>query len=112
MTRSVLGADALTPSMRDSIVVSEWSSSMPRPTMRRLAATVLASVMLTAGLSAGVSTAATIPANQLPAGSLADATGSSRIDIPSPFDELVIEIIHTVLVDGLGSQEPGPKPGI
>ncbi|MFC7448717.1 hypothetical protein [Rhodococcus daqingensis] len=45
---------------------------MPRPTMRRLAATVLVSAALTGGLAAGAGTASASPVESLPpAGSVA-----------------------------------------
>jgi hypothetical protein len=44
---------------------------MPRPTMRRLAATVLVSAVLTGGLAAGAGTAAAVPVVEPSAGSVA-----------------------------------------
>ncbi|MBP1160276.1 hypothetical protein [Rhodococcus sp. PvR099] len=85
---------------------------MPRPMMRRLAATVVASAVLAGGLAAGAGAACAVPANSLPGGSLADVTGSSDLEIPSPFGEILNAVGRFVAMDILGSSEPGPKPGM
>ncbi|MCZ4557283.1 hypothetical protein O4215_17080 [Rhodococcus maanshanensis] len=79
---------------------------MPRPTMRRLAATVLVSAALTGGLAAGAGTAAAVPVDQLPGGSLAGGIGSSGVEVPSPLGEVIIAL--ATKITGIA---PGPLPG-
>ncbi|MFI6429645.1 hypothetical protein [Rhodococcus oryzae] len=83
---------------------------MPRPTMRRLAATVLASAALTGGLAAGAGTASAMGSLADGSGSvgvgLTDATGSVS-QIPLPVAVAIGDILHFVLVDVLGGPEVG-----
>ncbi|MFC9786573.1 hypothetical protein [Rhodococcus sp. NPDC127528] len=75
----------LTPPTRDPIVVTEWSSFLPRPTMRRLAATILASAVLAGGVAAGSGVATAAPSG----GSSALAAGSSDFVIPDPIADVL-----------------------
>ncbi|MFG1784873.1 hypothetical protein ACGFIU_20750 [Rhodococcus oryzae] len=87
---------------------------MPRPTMRCLAATVLASAVLTGGLAAGAGTASAV-------GSLVDGSGSVGVGLPDetgsvsqvpvPVAVAVGGIVHFIFVDVLGFPEPGTLPG-
>jgi hypothetical protein len=104
-----------TPPVHDPIVVSEWSSYMPRPMMLRIAATVVASAVLAGGLAAGAGTASAI-------GSLVDGSGSvsggsqdfgSHDTQLSPQAAVVLDgIVRFVFQDVLGFPEPGIKPGM
>lgn len=81
---------------------------MPRPTMRRLAATVLVSASLTGGNAAGSGAASAAPANQLLSAESVAAGPAGFVDggdIASRLDLLVSTVGYKLLV-ATGSASP------
>jgi hypothetical protein len=83
--------------------------------MRRIAATVVASVVLAGGLAAGAGTASAIGSLVDGSGSVAGGSqdfGSHDTQLSPPAAVVLDGIFHFVFQDVLGFPEPGVEPGM